>query len=85
MPVITSMNAIARTIGSSIAAAIVAVLLARSTDGYTPESSYTTIFALGAGTAILAMLLIAFTRTRLRRIDSVEEISESRAMNHEWG
>lgn len=83
--VATSMNAIARTIGSSIAAAIVAVLLARSTDGYTPESSYTTIFALGAGTAILAMLLIAFTRTRLRRIDSVEEISESRAMNHEWG
>ena len=38
------MNAIARTIGSSIAAAIVALLLARSTNGYTPESSYTLIF-----------------------------------------
>lgn len=31
------------------------------------------------------MLLIAITRPKLRRIDSVEEITESRVMNHEWG
>lgn len=83
--VATSMNAIARTIGSSIAAAIVALLLARSTNGYTPESSYTLIFGLGAGTAVLAMVLIASTRPKLRQIESVEDISKSRAMNHEWG
>jgi len=83
--VATSMNAIARTIGSSIAAAIVALLLARSTNGYTPESSYTLIFGLGAGTAVLAMALIAGTRPELRQIESVEDISKSRAMNHEWG
>jgi MFS family permease len=85
--VATSMNAIARTVGSSIAAAMVAVLLSRSThgSGYPPESSFTVIFGLGAGTAAVAMLLIAVTRPRLRRIESVEEITDSRAMNHEWG
>lgn len=84
--VATSMNAIARTVGSSISAAIVAVLLSRSgsPDG-PPESSYTAIFALGAGTGLLALLLIAASRPRLREIKSVEELSDSRAMNHEWG
>ena len=34
---------------------------------------------------ILAMALIAGTRPELRQIESVEDISKSRAMNHEWG
>ena len=82
--VATSMNAIARTIGSSIAAAIVAVLLGRSQHGHVPESSFTIIFALGAITAGAAMLLIAVTRPPLRPMES-EDAAQSRAMNHEWG
>lgn len=82
--VATSMNAIARTVGSSIAAAVVAVLLGRSQHGHTPESSFTIIFGLGALTAAAAMLLIAITRPRLRAA-SVDDVTESRAMNHEWG
>ncbi len=83
--VATSMNAIARSIGSSVAAALVAVLLSRGHTAYPPESSFTVIFALGAITGAIAMALIALTRTRLREIKSVEELAESRAMNHEWG
>jgi MFS family permease len=83
--VATSMNAIARTVGSSIAAAIVAVLLVPSQHGHIPESSFTIIFALGAITAGAAMLLIAVTRSRLRPLASIEDVTESRAMNHEWG
>jgi predicted MFS family arabinose efflux permease len=82
--VATSMNAIARTIGSSVAAAVVAVLLGRSQHGHVPESSFTIIFALGAITAGAAMLLIAVTRSPLRPMDS-EDVTQSRAMNHEWG
>lgn len=83
--VATSMNAIARTVGASTAAAIVAVLLSRNPTGYPPESSYTAIFALGAVTGLVALVLIAASRPRLRPIETVEEISDSRAMNHEWG
>ena len=82
------MNAIARTIGSSIAAALVAVLLGRSAAGVSGvpmESSFTAIFLGGAATAGLAMALIALSRPRERRIESVEDKVESRAMNHEWG
>lgn len=82
--VATSMNAIARTIGSAIAAAIVAVLLARSQHGHTPESSFTIIFALGAITAGAAMALIAVTRPPLRPLAS-DDVTQARAMNHEWG
>ena len=86
--VATGMNAIARTIGSSIAAALVAVLLGRSAAGVSGvpmESSFTAIFLGGAATAGLAMALIALSRPRERRIESVEDKVESRAMNHEWG
>lgn len=83
--VATSMNAIARTVGASTAAAIVAVLLSRNGTGYPPESSYTAIFALGAVSGLVALVLIAASRPRLRPIETVEEISDSRAMNHEWG
>lgn len=83
--VATSMNAIARTVGASSAAAIVAVLLSRNQTGHPPESSYTAIFALGAVTGLVALVLIAASRPRLRPIETVEEISDSRAMNHEWG
>jgi MFS family permease len=83
--VATSMNAIARTIGSSTAAALVAVLLARTTAGVPMESSFVVIFIGGAATATLAMLLIALSRPRAGAIESVEARYESRAMNHEWG
>ena len=49
------------------------------------ESSFTAIFLGGAATAGLAMALIALSRPRVRRIESVEDKVESRAMNHEWG
>lgn len=82
--VATSMNAIARTVGSSTAAAIVAVALAHTTAAGTPaESSFTLIFCLGAATAALAMVLIALSRPRA--VDSDEARLETRAMNHEWG
>lgn len=85
--VATSMNAIARTIGSSTAAALVAVLLGRTAEGTSVpmESSFTAIFFGGAATAALAMVLIGLSRTRAGRVDTVEARYESRAMNHEWG
>ncbi len=83
--VATSINAIARTVGASLAAAIVAVLLSRTVNGYPPESSYTVIFGLGAVTGLIGMLLIALGRPRLREIQTIEDITDSRAMNHEWG
>jgi MFS family permease len=83
--VATSMNAIARTVGSSTAAALVAVLLGRTTAGVPMESSFVAIFIGGAATAALAMLLIALSRPRETAIESVEARYESRAMNHEWG
>jgi MFS family permease len=85
--VATGMNAIARTIGSSVAAAIVAVLLGRTVSGTAVpmESSFIAIFVGGAATAAMAMLLIALSRTQTRRAETVEARYESRAMNHEWG
>lgn len=81
--VATSMNAIARTVGSSTAAALVAVLLGRANPP--PESSFTAIFAAGAVTAALAMALIATSQVGAGRADSTEARVDSRAMNHEWG
>ncbi|MCT7660024.1 MFS transporter [Mycobacterium deserti] len=85
--VATGMNAIARTIGSSTAAAVVAVLLSRMVagTGVPVESSFVAIFVGGATTAALAMGLIALSRPRPRTMESVEARCESRAMNHEWG
>ena len=84
--VATSMNAIARTVGSSTAAALVALVLGRTTAAGVPmESSFTLIFLGGAGTAVLAMALIALSRPRSRPAPSNEALLESRAMNHEWG
>lgn len=83
--VATSINAIARTVGASLAAAIVAVLLSRTVNGYPLESSYTLIFGLGAVTGLIGMLLIALGRPRLREIQTIEDITDSRALNHEWG
>jgi MFS family permease len=85
--VATSMNAIARTVGSSTAAALVAVLLGRIIPGtHLPmESSFVAIFVGGAVTAGLAMALIAWSKPRATPIESVEARYESRAMNHEWG
>lgn len=81
--VATSMNAIARTIGSSTAAAIVAVLLGHS--AIPGEASFVTIFVAGAVTAALAMALIAISRAPDRHRESKRNLAASRAMNHEWG
>ena len=80
--VATGMNAIARTIGSAIAAAVVAVLLGRSATGTSVpmESSFIAIFLGGAITAALAMVLIALSKVQARGIDTVEARYESRAM-----
>ncbi|MBY0288766.1 MAG: MFS transporter [Mycobacteriaceae bacterium] len=85
--VATSMNAIARTIGSSTAAALVAVLLSQlvAGTGVPMESSFFAIFIGGAATAALAMVLIALSRPGTPPPESVEARYESRAMNHEWG
>lgn len=83
----TGINAIARTVGSSIAAAVVAVLLARvaADTGLPTEEAFVVIFVAGAGTAALATVLIAFSRTRPRPTESEAATVDSRAMQHEWG
>ncbi len=83
--VATSMNAIARTIGAALAAALIAVLLTRSGHSSDPRLSYTIMFTLGAVTACAAIFLILLSRTRLRDIESPDDIANRRAMNHEWG
>ena len=83
--VATGMNAIARTVGSSTAAAVVAVLLGRTDAAGVPlESSFVAIFSAGAGTALLAMVLIALSRPRAEP-PAPDSRYETRAMNHEWG
>jgi MFS family permease len=54
----TSLNAIARKVGSGIAAAIVGALLITRAGGIPPEWAFTTIFSLGAATAVGTVLLI---------------------------
>jgi MFS family permease len=85
--VATGVNAIARTIGSSIAAAVVAVLLSHTLigTGLPTEHSFVIIFIAGAVTAGLAMVLIALSRAGREDTRSLEATIDSRAMNHEWG
>ncbi len=83
--VATSVNAIARTVGGSIAAAVVAVLLShphRGT-GLPGEPAFVAIFAAGAATAGLAAVLIAVSGSG--EAASAHGTLDSRAMNHEWG
>lgn len=85
--VATSVNAISRTVGSSVAAAVVAVLLGHGSSAgpdIPAESSFVVIFVAGAVTAALATVLIALTRPR-EAADSPTAEADSRAMNHEWG
>lgn len=83
--VATSINAISRTVGGSTAAALIAFLLTRTSEtGYPPESSFTAIFALGALTGVVAMVLIAVGNPPLRP-ESTDDAADARAMNHEWG
>jgi predicted MFS family arabinose efflux permease len=58
----TSLNAIARMVGAAVAAAVVGVLLTPGVDGHPSESGFVNIFALGAATALGAILLIARKR-----------------------
>jgi MFS family permease len=85
--VATSVNAIARTVGSAIAAALVAVVLGRTATGtgQPAEHGFVTIFIAGAVTAGLAMVLIAGSRGGKAKVVSAEAAVDSRAMNHEWG
>jgi MFS family permease len=85
--VATGVNAIARTVGSSVAAALTAVVLSRTIPGtdQPAEHAFVLIFAAGAITAALAMVLIALSRARRAEAPSAEATIESRAMNHEWG
>lgn len=55
--VATSLNAIARKVGSGIGAAVVGALL-RTAGGTVPESAFLTIFALGAAAALGTAVLI---------------------------
>ena len=61
--VATSMNAIARTVGSAIGAALVGVLL-RPMNGSIAEHEYIILFVLGALTAIGTVAFIAATPRR---------------------
>ena len=85
--VATGVNAIARTVGSSVAAAVVAVLLSHTAlgTGLPAERSFVVIFVAGALTAGLAMVLIALSHAGRRAPRSPEARLDSRAMNHEWG
>jgi len=86
--VATSLNAISRTLGASLAAALVAVLLSRTHHGYEPAINYSIIFGMGALTACAAILLIvlsARSRKHVRHEQCEEDIVKSREMNHEWG
>jgi MFS family permease len=85
--VATGVNAIARTVGSAIAAAVVAVVLGRTVagTGLPAEHGFVVIFVAGAVTAALAMVLIAISRAGRRHAVSAEATVDSRAMNHEWG
>ena len=58
----TSLNAIVRMVGAAVAAAVVGVLLTPGVDGHPSESGFIKIFALGAATALGAILLIARKR-----------------------
>ena len=62
--VATSMNAIARTVGSAIGAALVAVLLSpsmKTSNGFIAEHEYIVLFTLGACSAIGTVLLLRAT------------------------
>ncbi|WP_099025721.1 MFS transporter [Mycolicibacterium palauense] len=85
--VATGVNAIARTVGSSLAAALVAVLLSRSAarTGLPTEGAFVAIFVAGAATAALALVLIALSRAPRRANTGPDAEVDSRAMNHEWG
>ncbi len=85
--VATGVNAIARTVGSSVAAALVAVLLSRSVAGtdLPAEHAFVLIFVGGAVTAGLAMVLIVLSRSSRAEARLAEATIDSRAMNHEWG
>lgn len=83
----TSVNAIARTVGSSVAAAVVAVLLGHVvvSTGLPAERAFVVIFGMGAATAALAMVLIGISGGRRSDARSLQATIDSRAMNHEWG
>lgn len=85
--VATSINAIARTIGSSIAAALVAGTLAAShgRQGLPAESAFVALFVLGAVTAASAAVLIAVSGVRNRTGETPAGRVDAQALNHEWG
>lgn len=57
--VATGINAIARTVGSAIGAAVVAVLVIPSDAGQVPEGDFVAVFTVGGLTALVAMVLLS--------------------------
>ena len=58
----TSLNAIVRMVGAALAAVLVGALLTPGADGHPPQSGFTAVFALGAATALGAIVLVARKR-----------------------
>lgn len=85
--VANSVNSIARSIGSSVASAVVVTLLASEVlpSGLPKESAYLTAFALGAGACLLAALLVGLGLPRLPGPAAEEEALEhAGAFAGEW-
>ncbi|WP_246398959.1 MFS transporter [Mycobacterium vicinigordonae] len=83
----TGINAIARTIGSSIAAALVAGVLTAShgRQGLPAEAAFVALFVLGAVTAAAVAVLIAVSGVRNRVSEPSTGRVDAQALNHEWG
>lgn len=84
--VATGINAIARTIGSSIAALVAATLAAsHGRHGLPAEGAFVALFVLGAVTAALAAVLIAVADVRNHAGQAPAGSVDAQALNHEWG
>lgn len=58
----TSLNAIVRMVGAALAAVVVGALLTPGADGHPPEGGFAAVFALGAATALGAIVLVVASR-----------------------
>ena len=85
--VANSVNSIARSVGSSLASALVVTLLASDVldSGVPRESAYVAAFLVGTGACLLAALLVTFGLPRLPRPDDGEaELEAATSLAGEW-
>lgn len=85
--VANSVNSIARSIGSSVASAVVVTLLASQVlaSGLPRESAYVTTFLIGTGSCLLAALLVSVGLPRLARPTAAElELETATSLAAEW-